>query len=496
MQSENTPLLRDGIPTPVASQKRIHHRIAAGFIALALAIGAAIVLLGVYLTLTHQGHELTADEFYHNIAEPPPYCAGEGKSYSGHIGVLSDSESSPKRAFFWYHEAEHSPETAPIVVTVGGGPGTSGLTRLMNGDGPCMIQSDGPQPNLHKWSNEFNIIAVDYPVGVGFSYGSMVNSSEAAAMEMYDFLQKLLVIFPKLQGNPLVVNGGSYGGMYVPHIANMINQQNKLVALGRGRDGARHLNLESIMISNPISNFMSYTMWMPEMFCVQYQIWNATQCDLAYRKLPACLQKIQLAFDQPTDANREAAFQCGDEGVGGGILVDLHGVMRENINKRCNGTVEDCFPEFLWQQNWFQAHKGELGVPPNITYVTLSEPIYMNFRSTSDKVQISTRFFPQLLRDGIRILHRVGMLDLNCAWPGVLNGLEITPTDFQSQFAAAKDVPWPGEEDDATVRVIGDGAGDMTYVQIWNAGHFVSRDTPRIERQLASHWINNIAFDR
>lgn len=134
--------------------------------------------------------------------------------------------------------------------------------------------------------------------------------------------------------------------------------------------------------------------WMPEMFCVQQKIWNATQCDVAYRGLPACLHKIQLALDQPTDANRRAAFECGDEGVAGGILLDLHGVMRENINKRvsrcgldviaiiileslphmpgfplslrpflsdqCDGSMEDCYPTLMWQQDWFRTHRDEV----------------------------------------------------------------------------------------------------------------------------------------
>ncbi|KAG8871406.1 hypothetical protein FRB98_000802 [Tulasnella sp. 332] len=276
-------------------------------------------------------------------------------------------------------------------------------TAQAHSDGPCRIQSEGPQPNPHKWSDGFNIIAVDYPVGVGFSYGSVVNTSESAAMEMCDFLQKFFVLFPNIREDQLVLNGGSYGGMYVTHVAHTINEHNKLVALGKGRPGARHLNLESVIISHPLSNFMSHTLWKPEMFCVQRRVWNITQCELAYRRLPACLQKIQLAFDQPTDANRQAAFECGNEGDYG-ILGDLHGTVRENINKRYHDTVENCIPGLVWQQDWLQNHKAELGVPPSVTYVTLSDTVLENFKSVYDKVQISTRFFPQLLWDGIRIL--------------------------------------------------------------------------------------------
>lgn len=40
---------------------------------------------------------------------------------------------------------------------------------------------------------------------------------------------------------------------YVPHFGTVINEQNKLVAAGRGQPGARHVPLESLMISNPYS---------------------------------------------------------------------------------------------------------------------------------------------------------------------------------------------------------------------------------------------------
>jgi hypothetical protein len=40
---------------------------------------------------------------------------------------------------------------------------------------------------------------------------------------------------------------------YIPHIATVINEQNTALAAGKGLPGAIHLNLESMMVSNPIS---------------------------------------------------------------------------------------------------------------------------------------------------------------------------------------------------------------------------------------------------
>jgi hypothetical protein len=85
----------------------------------------------------------------------------------------------------------------------------------------------------------------------------------------------------------------------------------------------------------------------------------------------------------------------------------------------------------------------------------------------------------------------VGAQDANCAWPGVIsfvrgfagcipvplthaiyNQLKLLQSPFQDEFLRAPDVPWPTAED-ATVRVVGEGAGNMTYILIAEAGHFV-----------------------
>jgi hypothetical protein len=50
--------------------------------------------------------------------------------------------------------------------------------------------------------------------------------------------------------------------------------------------------------------------------------------------------------------------------------------------------------------------------------------------------------------------------------------LKLLQTPFQKEFLTTPDVPWPSE-DVATVRAVGNGAGNFTYILVKEAGHFV-----------------------
>lgn len=53
--------------------------------------------------------------------------------------------------------------------------------------------------------------------------------------------------------------------------------------------------------------------------------------------------------------------------------------------------------------------------------------------------------------------------------------LKLLRTPLHDQFLTAYDIPWPTKDSDiATVRSVGPGAGNMTYILVANAGHFVS----------------------
>ncbi|KAF7364772.1 SET domain-containing protein [Mycena venus] len=200
--------------------------------------GSALVVAWVLFPWQNwHSAQFKADPFFANITSPMNICSspqGPAVSHAGYIGLKGDSETTPKRSFFWYFEAEHDAEDAPIILTVGGGPGSSGMLNPLLAQGPCLVAENGTVPNPNRWTEHFNLIALDHPVGVGASYGTLVNNSRSAATDVYDFLQKFFHLFPHLVQNQFILTSGSYGGTYIPHIATVIHEQNIALAAGKG----------------------------------------------------------------------------------------------------------------------------------------------------------------------------------------------------------------------------------------------------------------------
>ncbi|KAF7302092.1 hypothetical protein MIND_00775900 [Mycena indigotica] len=429
-------------------------------------------------------------EFYHNISTSR-LCGSV--SHSGHIGLAGDSEQSPKRSFFWYFEAEEDPWDAPIILTVGGGPGTSGLMNPLFGQSACLVTEHGLSENPNRWTQKHNLIALDHPIGAGFSYGSRVNSSHAAALDAYDFLQKFFVLFPHLSGNKFFVSGGSYGGVYVPHIAIVIHEENQRI-LEKNSYKRVHINLDALILSNPFTSPRAHFSWLLQYRCSDHHIYNTTDCDRLYSLLPKCLDSIELAFQEPTVKNRVASSKlCYD-----GLNADLHGTVQEDIRRKCipqNDAPDACHPEFNWI---FKAlndsdTRQTLGVPSHLEYVPINMQVNAEFHEAGDLIQQHHLLYPPLIAAGIRLLHYIGMQDANCPWPGTVSFLNLLPTTFRDEFNTAPELPWPSEEA-GTVRSAGLGAGNVTLILLREAGHFTVKDQPALAKTIVEHWVANEPF--
>ncbi|KAJ7461953.1 Alpha/Beta hydrolase protein [Mycena latifolia] len=328
------------------------------------------------------------------------------------------------------------------------------------------------------------------PVGTGFSYGTMVNNSRSAAVDVYDFLQKFFRLFPDLVQNQFIISGGSYGGMYVPNIATVIHEQNLALAAGKGQAGAIHINLESMMDAT------SHFTWLLQMRCYLADMYNATTCVEMFEQLPACLDSIQLARQGPGSVERRLAAQTICTPLEAG---DTHGTVVEDVRRKASGFKPmGCLPpSYALTEAFFRRSdvKEALGVPEHINLTSIRNEVTDEFQKYGDinRILPAHLLYGPLLSAGIRLLHYVGAQDANCAWPGVISFLKLVQSPFQDAFLRTPDVPWPTAED-ATVRIVGEGAGNMTYILVAQAGHFVARDQPALVKSIVEHWVENVPF--
>jgi len=109
-----------------------------------------------------------------------------------------------------FFESRHTPSTAPLATWFNGGPGCSSMIGLFQENGPCHfpVGGDANTPVLNPYSfNEIaNMLYIDQPIGVGFSYGEgTVNNTETAAHYVWTLLQAFYEAFPEYEKREVVI---------------------------------------------------------------------------------------------------------------------------------------------------------------------------------------------------------------------------------------------------------------------------------------------------
>ncbi|KAJ1568951.1 hypothetical protein HK405_011882 [Cladochytrium tenue] len=135
--------------------------------------------------------------------------------------------------FFWLFESRSYPDRNPLMLWLNGGPGASSALGMLMELGPCNAvvgKPDTVEWNPFAWNSAANVIFLDQPADVGYSFskpGRAAADTETAARDVDAFLQLLLRHFPKYAAVPFHAFGESYGGRYVPAIASHILDQNR-----------------------------------------------------------------------------------------------------------------------------------------------------------------------------------------------------------------------------------------------------------------------------
>lgn len=187
------------------------------------------------------------------------------KHYSGYLNA---DDKKNRFWHYWFTESQSDPAKDPLVLWLNGGPGCSSLLGLLTELGPYSITAEGQVvENKFAWNKRANVIFLESPAGVGYSYaadGDITADDDTTATQNHRALQSFFDKFPQFKNRELYLTGESYGGVYLPTLAVLVDEDKSMnlkgVAIGNGYLDANKL-AESLIFFSYYHGLVGRSTW-------------------------------------------------------------------------------------------------------------------------------------------------------------------------------------------------------------------------------------------
>ncbi|KAJ6526334.1 serine carboxypeptidase [Mycena capillaripes] len=338
-------------------------------------------------------------------------------------GDLTSTES----IFFWYFAARNNAANAPLTQWFNGGPGSSSMIGLLQEHGPCRIANNSESVTLNpfSWNTNSNILYIDQPVGVGFSYGTeSVGTSQEAAADVWTFLQIFLEDsrFSNLASQNIAIWTESYGGHYGPAFAAYFLSQNAAIA-AHTLNGIT-LNLKTLGIGDG-----------------------------------GCHDQIITCNNGGSNADCDGA----QEFCNFFILEPLSGSF--DVYYILSGSVDPYPPDI---SSYLASIQTKIGA--EVTWKQTNDDVYDNFAAAGDWMRSSLPVLESVINSGVRVTIYVGDADYIVNFMGVEAMIASMNTTFSAQFNQQVFAPY---KVNGLLAGQFKTAGTFSYVRIYGAGHEV-----------------------
>ncbi|EFZ04412.1 peptidase S10 family protein [Metarhizium robertsii] len=510
-----------------------------------LLLGGLASLAAAQFPPPSEGVKVVKSKLHENVTisfKEPGLCESTPgvKSYAGHVhlppGLLDDGSGEkqdyPVNTFFWFFEARHEPENAPLAIWLNGGPGGSSMIGLLGENGPCFIGDDSKSTihNPWSWNNYVNMLYIDEPNQVGFSYdiptnvtvysgseeaiivptnfstetpqtnlttriGTLssqksshtTNSTQQAAHALWHFAQTFFTEFPHYKPNDDRISmwAESYGGHYGPGFMRFFQQQNEKILNGTiDVEHAHYLHLDTLGIVNGYLDAV-----IQEEASIIFPF-NNTYDIKAINK--TVYDGLMHNFTREGGC-RDQIIQCQKELVG--IDKNALRVARDFPSELCPKMEEACAmsgemafensnnarfdishpkndpfppPHYIGYLAQEKA-LGALGSPVNFTMS--SQTVALNFFATLDEIHGGfLDAVGYLLDSGVKVHMMYGDRDFACNWiGGEMSSLAIP-------YSRAEDFKKAGY----TPLITSEGVGGLTrqfgnfsFTRVYQAGHMI-----------------------
>ncbi|KAI4717572.1 alpha/beta-hydrolase [Aureobasidium sp. EXF-10727] len=500
-------------------------------------------------------------KFHHGIeisykqVDPAVCETTEGvRSFSGYVHLPPHSinetherQDYPINTFFWFFESRKDPHKAPLSIWLNGGPGGSSMMGALSENGPCFVNNDSSSTYLNPWSwnNEVNILYIDQPVQVGYSYdvptnvtvdlladnegpdsiqvadfssgvpdqnstflvgtassqnvSATANSTQHAAVAFWHFAQTWFEEFPQYKPHDEKISlfTESYGGRYGPTFVKKFMTQNELIANGSiSGPGTHYLHLDTLGIINGcIDSEDSASAYVEFPVANTYGIQGFTE-EQYFEAKHNFIRKGGLR-DQIHECRR---LQLESDPNDYGDVEKTNNYCMQAAENLANQTValymetknfgwfdithqqNDPFPgTYLMGYLNQQWVQEALGVPVNFTAV--SPTVYEAFTHTGDISKGGLiEDIAYILDNGVKVAMMYGDRDYACNWlGGEASSLRI-PWDSQEAFSKAEYTP-------LVLSPVHSGGlvrqyGNLSFTRVYQAGHLVPSYQPQAAYEI------------
>ncbi|KDO17762.1 hypothetical protein SPRG_16804 [Saprolegnia parasitica CBS 223.65] len=393
--------------------------------------------------------------------------------------------------FYWFFESRSNPATDPLVLWLTGGPGSSSMIALLTENGPCSISDNLTTiHNPHSWTSHANVIWLDQPTGVGFSYTTSDKDDDHNQVDVgrniYAFLQEFLAKHPKYAKSPFFITGESYGGHYVPAAAHYIlNAQLEPQASRRSKI---HINLRGISVGNGLTDPVTQIPLTPALAVTNAYNISLVPADQLTQLLQDAVHAGVLA-QECRDGQHQSCLDA--LGLWDDAVIGVMQQMNRNpydIREFCG---ESCFDETANAARFLNLATTQATLGVHKPWVMTNETTYLDF--SADFMQDYVSYVPDLLAHGVRVLIYAGDADIMCNWVG--------------NEAWTKDLVWSRQAafNNATVHpLLVDGASygevrsisSLSFVRVYEAGHMVPTNQPKASLALIERFFKAQPLDQ
>ena len=471
------------------------------------------------------------------------------KSYAGYVHLppyalneTYENQDYPINTFFWFFEARKAPHHAPLAIWLNGGPGGSSLIGALQENGPCFVGNDSNSTYLNPWSwnNEVNILYLDQPNQVGFSYDTLTNittslaegpffginvepanftdgvpeqnltflvgttgsqevrhtanSTTHSAVALWHFAQTWFEEFPhyKPADEQISLFTESYGGHYGPAFVSFFMRQNELISNGTiAGPGVHYLHLNTLGIVNGCIDVEEETLAYASFarhntYGIQavnesqyYQMmYEITRRDGGVLDRIHECQRLQsnLDPDDHGDVERVANYCRFAADYAQNVTVLPYVSNRKNGWFDITHPAEDPFPP-PYSSGFLNKHWVQRALGVPSNHSFVSPAVSQGFEDTGDFARAGlVEDIAYILDHGVKVAMMYGDRDFACNWVGGEKTSLKVPWYYQDQFRDAGYTP-------LALSSLRSGGltrqyGNLSFTRVYQAGHMVPSYQP------------------